>query len=372
MKILMLHFGEDDNPRACKIVHSLESAGHEVVFVGWERDRARAKRQVVPATRVLLLSDGQLNGRPGARAVFSFYRFMLIALWRERPDVVHCINEEMAALVIPLKRLLFRHMVLDVFDVLADRVETKNPLGSVLLRLVAWASHTFSDRIIVCDDRRFQRLGRFRRCAIILQNTPVDPGPQLSVALPTGPITVSMVGNITRRRGAALAVAALERVPGARLVTAGILDEYSAELFHDHPQIEYLGVLTPAQSLEVMAASDAVLAFYEPTTENHIFASPSKLFDCMSVGRPLIINAETKVSEWVIAEALGFRTPYYNPEALSILVRSLGEARSRLPEFANRVRRIYEQEYSWTVMEERLLTMYRENVTCPHSQYQGL
>ena len=360
MKILMLHFGGDDNPRACKITQSLRSAGNEVIFVGWDRDLLRDKRQVVPATKILLLKNETLGTAPGLRSLFAFYVFILRILRQESPDVVHCVNEEMAALILPFKRILFRGLVLDIFDGLADRVASASMAVRFLLRLCSHVAYIASDTIVVCDQRRLERLRRYRHKAIIIQNTPVDPGRALFTTLPDGPVTVSMVGNITERRGADVVVAALNNVPDVRLVTAGFLDDFSDELFSGHSQITHLGVLTPRQSLVVMAESDAVLAFYEPTTDNHIFASPSKLFDCMCVGRPVIINSETMVARWVVENRLGFSTPYHDVSALSRVFRSLGEGRSALPQFAQRARALYEDQYSWSLMETRLLEMYEK------------
>ena len=360
MKILMLHLGGDDNPRACKITQSLRSAGNEVVFVGWDRNPLRAKREVVPATKILLLKDETLGSKPGLRSLFTFYAFVLRILRQERPDVVHCVNEETAALVLPFKRILFRWLVLDIFDGLADRVASPNMAVRFALRTCSRVACIASDSIVVCDQRRLERLHRYRHRTVIIENTPVDPGRALSTSFPDGPVTVSMVGNITERRGADVVVAALKGVPDVRLVTAGFLDDFSDELFADHPQITHLGVLTPAQSLAVMAESDAVFAFYEPTTDNHIFASPSKVFDCMSVGRPVIINSETVVSRWVLENRLGFSIPYHDVSALSRVFRLLGQGRSELPQFARRARALYEDQYSWGLMETRLLEMYEQ------------
>ncbi len=358
MKIIVIHSGSDDNPRACKIVKSLSLIDNDILFVGWDRGDTRNKREIVPATTIKMFSKKVAENKKNIFAYLSYFLFVYKIFKEYNPDVVHCINEEMAAIVLPLKGIKFRFLVTDIFDTLTERVEKKNIIFILLLKCVSRLVYKYSDNIIVCDERRFQRLKSGKTKAVIIENTPVDPGPSLSMSLPENEITISMIGNITKKHGVDVVLLALAKNVNIRLIVAGILDVYTKKLFLNHPQVNYQGIITPKESLEVIASSDALLSLYEPSTLNHIYASPSKIFDSMSVGRPVIINEETAVSKWINENKLGYVVPYNDLESLSSVFRKIAKSRSVLYKFAKYSRNIYVNNHTWREMEKRLLMLY--------------
>ena len=147
------------------------------------------------------------------------------------------------------------------------------------------------------DPLRWERLGEFKNKAVVVGNVPEDPGGHLSTQLPTGRIKILVTGAMSKSRGLEQILRAIERTPEARVVAAGrASDSFAEDVFLKHDQVDYRGVVTPHESLELAASCDAVFAYYSPSSQNHIYASPNKLFDAMCVGRPVIMNSEVKMS----------------------------------------------------------------------------
>lgn len=266
MKIAFIHYGSKDNPRAAKICQSLLNAGHTVIFVGWERNPEQPERLLVPASQYLIMNRPVLGGAPSLGSLWHFSNHVVKALYMHRPDVVHCVNEETAALVLPFKHVLFQRLVCDVFDGLADRVPSSRRLLHGILRFIRAVVYAMSDRIVVTDERRYDRLASFKSKAIIVENTPVDPGSDLALRFPEGETKVLFSGNVIKTRGCDVIMAALDQAPDVTILAAGLLDEFAEQTFIHHRQVTYLGVLTSRESLDVLARCDAVLAFYEPTS----------------------------------------------------------------------------------------------------------
>jgi glycosyltransferase involved in cell wall biosynthesis len=78
----------------------------------------------------------------------------------------------------------------------------------------------------------------------------------------------------------------------------------------------------------------------------------------MMCGKPIITNDKTSMAGIVHAENCGLIVPYGDISAIKNAIIMLKED----PDLCNLLgangRRAYEQKYSWTIMEKRLLAVY--------------
>jgi len=362
MRIALIHRNNGSDPRLLKIAASLTKAGHELVFVGWDIHGGARKPADLKVADALVLHTRRALGFSGLAHLHRFACCVLKALLRWRPDAVHCVNEEMALMTLPWRGVLFRWLVCDLFDSMRDRVLRQSPYPlNLTVRVGSWLALYAADRIIVTDERRLERLAGFASKATVVANVPPDPGPELAKRFPSGPIKVFVSGSIDVNRGLTVLKQAVQRIEGVRVVAAGwYTNTLTEQILTRSPEIEWHGQVTPEESLRLAAACDAVFAYYEPSNFNNIYASPNKVFDAMSVGRPVIVNSETVISSWVLENQLGYSAPYHDADKLATILRSLGPQRRALAEFAVRARSIYEREFTWEIMEQRLLGIYAQ------------
>ncbi|MDA7875283.1 glycosyltransferase [bacterium] len=260
---------------------------------------------------------------------------------------------------LPFKRILFSKLVCDIFDPFDDRHSSKGFFHKIISKTVAFLSRTFCDHLIATDENRKTRLGKFASKTTVVENMPEDPGDELSKSIPTGSTKIYVSGTLNEGRGIKQILAAVESLPETKILAAGwTYDDYSQDEFVKHPQVEFHGIVTLAQSLELASQCDAVLCYYAPTSDNNLNASPNKIFDAMSVGRPSIINSETRISNWVEAKQYGFLCPYEDLEQLTEIIKSLSKERENLPKKARNWRVDFCSNYSWSKMETRLNQMY--------------
>ncbi|MGC8833405.1 MAG: glycosyltransferase [Armatimonadota bacterium] len=362
MKICLVHRNNGSDPRLMKISASLVKAGHYVGFIGWDIRFEQCLPCTLCAHESYVLKRRTPHGWSGISHLAPFLRHVYSVLAKFRPDAVHCVNEEMALLVLPWRRILFRWLICDLFDSMKDRGQLPGrPVFNFAVRIASDVALRFSDRLIATDERRWQRLGSFRNKAIVIANVPVDPGVELSKQLPEGEVKVFLSGSLCESRGLDIVISAVEKVEEACLIAAGwCTDDATAERLSNHPLVRWVGHISSHDALRLAAQCDAVFAYYKPDRINNIYASPNKVFDAMSVGRPVIINSETKISSWVVSNGLGFAAPYEDVDVLAGIIEGLKQHRTRLPEFAARARSIYEHEFTWEIMERRLLKLYDE------------
>ena len=171
---------------------------------------------------------------------------------------------------------------------------------------------------------RKARLGRFRHKATVIGNYPEDPGPELAKTLPVGPTQLWIAGTLVGGRGLDQALAVLDACEDVEIQSAGwIYDKVAADRFLSHPRVHFHGVLSPPEALAAAAACDAVFAFYAPSSINNRLASPNKLYDAISVGRPVIVNEEVAVSKFVTDREMGYVCKYDDEAALTKIVAAL-------------------------------------------------
>lgn len=105
-------------------------------------------------------------------------------------------------------------------------------------------------------------------------------------------------------------------------------------------------------------------ALYDPAIPNHRYASPSKVFEAMALGKPVIVARGTGIDRRVRRHRLGWVVPYGNVEALeAALTEVAGWTPARRRAFTRRAPRLYRRRWGWPRMERRLLRLYRDVVT---------
>ncbi len=359
MRIAVVYGNDGSDVRIAKTCTTLAKLGHEVHFIGWNRRPDVEKVTDIPGTVTHIVDHlvPHLGSTFSGQAAFT--RHAIRTLWKLKPEAVHAVNEDNILRIGWLKGMAFRTLVCDVFDSQIDRQSQRAwPVRAVVTGLVQ-GTRWWCDRLIATDDVRFETFGWARAKTTVIGNYPADPGPALASAFPVGPPKVFVSGTLARDRGTEQLLRAVEQVPGCRIMAAGwAADDYTAKEFLGHPSVEFLGHLTPLRSLEVASECDALLALYAPHCRNHILASPNKIYDALSVGRPVIINSEALVSQWVTQQAVGFACPYSDAGALAGFLQTLLARRQQLAAYVSRARALFLSGYSWEAMEGRLAALY--------------
>ena len=358
---IALVFGTDGaDVRVGKTCHTLVHAGHEVHYVGWNRQQEAIPAPDLPGMSWHVLHYPLKTGKRTTLAGqirFSWHVWKM--LLKIRPDIVCAVNEDNVLRVAPLRSTAYGRLVCDVYDSHADRVSERAWFIRWPTNAATWLAWALSDRLVATDERRWENFGRHRQRTIVVGNYPLDPHIELNRCIPEGDIKVFLSGSLSRARGLDNVLQAVRTIDNARLVVAGWpSDAFAKESLKD-PLVDYRGMVTPRESLEIGATCDAFLAFYEPSCRNHILASPNKVFDALSVGRPVIINDEALISQWVDRMGVGFTCPYGDVSQLRHIIVSLAEKRKTLDEFQERARNLFLGQYSWEAVEPRVLSLYQ-------------
>ena len=122
------------------------------------------------------------------------------------------------------------------------------------------------------------------------------------------------------------------------------------------------GYMPPAEGWRIVAACHIGLAVLMPTP-NYLESYPTKLFEYMALGLPVIASDFPLYREVVEGNRCGVCVPPHNPEALASSIRWLLDNPDEAQAMGQRGRAAVCGRYRWDVEAEKLLAFYRSLVT---------
>jgi len=248
--------------------------------------------------------------------------------------------------------------------------------GLLARRERAWARA--ADALVTVNlpyaDHLRRTLGRL---ATVVFNGPVRFDPPVPperrfhdrFGLPPGMRVVLAVGAVVADRGIELAARAMAEVPEAVLVVVGNGDardriETEARALPHGDRIHFMDALPPAELLPWTAAADVALMPIQPSTLNHRLTTPTRLFDAMGAGVPVVAADLPGMAVVVRETGIGVLV---DPTSPSDIARGLREILDAPPERRDAYRdaclAAAAGAYAWQRQLDRLLDLYRSMLT---------
>jgi glycosyltransferase involved in cell wall biosynthesis len=211
------------------------------------------------------------------------------------------------------------------------------------------------------------------RTATVVFNGPVPFDPPVPperrfherFGLPPGTRVVLAVGAVVAHRGIEAATRAMADVPDAALVVVGngdARDRIQAEVraLPHGDRIHFMDALPPDELLPWTSAADVALMPIQPSTLNHRLTTPTRLFDAMGAGVPVVAADLPGMAAIVRDTGIGVLVDPASPRDIA---RGLREVLDAPPE-----RRAAYREaclaaargaYAWQRQLDRLIDLYR-------------
>ena len=349
--------------RNAAVAGHLRASGHGVHVVtgfpnfpsgvipnGYQR-RLRARESVhgVPVTRTWTFATPRRSTllRLLNWASVAVSATLEVLFSRERFDVVY-VSSPPITLALPALAAALRHRALLVVDVRDSYPEVAIRLGmwkpdSALTRAVGWIARTLYRRaaLVVGVTESMRKEIEGRGCepskVLIAPNgfDCVPAAPTTPFARREGDVVAAFVGNFGLAAGVDVIVdaAVLMRDDATvRFVLVGdgsefqrIRDRVAAEGLEN---VEFLGARPRAEAMA--ALRDAELCIV-PLKRHLVDSLPTKIFDALSVGCPVIVSAEGEARDFIERSHGGWHVPPEDPPALAAAIRAIAAApRERL------------------------------------------
>lgn len=342
--------------RVRKIAESINKK-YSVFVLGWDRRGISKKNISDNLMKFKLFSLQAPIGRPSLIWYLPFFwSWVFIKLVTLRPQVVHACDLDTVIPCSLYKTIFGKKLVFDVFDRYAmANIPQKNKFLYSFVTTLEESYSEHADVLITVGKNVLRTFKRKPKYFEIIMNTSEDH-PMKKDNHEKNLLTLVYTGAIVRNRGIEQVTAVIKDVEGVELVVAGwVIDNELLNELMKMPNVKYVGLLEPADALTLEGNSDVMVILYDLKIQNHNFANPSKTFEAMMLGLPIITN----VTHDIIKDAeFGIIVNYEDLDQIKSAIISLrdnAEIRKRLGENG---RKAFERKYDWKMMEQKLYKIY--------------
>jgi glycosyltransferase involved in cell wall biosynthesis len=294
----------------------------------------------------------------GPRYTFARLRAAYAAARSLRGDVYHFHDPELIPVALLLKMRGAR-VVYDAHEDTPRQVREFHPgrplLGRAIALCYAVAERTCGavvDAVVAATPSIAKRYPHHK--TVVVHNFPIAAEAAGFVGGPHSerPANVVYVGNMTAIRGVAEMAAAIERVrePSARLVLGG-----TGTVAAEGERIDALGWLPRDGVAAVLREARAGLVVFHPLPP-HVEALPTKLFEYMAAGIP-VVASDFPLWRELVGEA-GILVDPFDVDAIAAAIDRLLADPDEAERMGDRGREAVVTRFSWESEAEQLLSLY--------------
>jgi glycosyltransferase involved in cell wall biosynthesis len=351
-----------DTRIALKMCSSLAGAGHEVhlVVCGEEADiPPRLKESGVTAHLIKPAAGRLARMTSKTREVFQAGAGL-------DGDIYHFHDPEGLPQALKWRKKLGRPFIYDVHEPYPDRILTKAWLPRAVRRPLARAFAAYEnyaalrlDGLVVVTEHIAARFARHPRRAIVHNYALKDEFQRPETQARPEPGCFVYAGGLTRLRGVAeMAQAAELAHPPARLILAGRFESPSLQDFcAAKPRVAWLGHLGRDDLGRLLARACAGLVVLQPTKDHQYFL-PTKMFEYMAAGLPVIASDFPLWREIVTEAGCGLLVDPRSPRAIAEAMNHILAHPVEAAAMGRRGRAAVEGRYNWEAEFHKLLGLY--------------
>lgn len=362
--------------RVEKEVNSLLKDGHQITILGWNRERNHKVTDELlelPNGNARILRFGSIATYGGGfkKNIFALIKVQVrYLLWLIRNsksyDIIHACDFDNAYTARLINFLCRKPYVYDIFDYYVDShnfsTRARRYIEKLDKRIISKSLST-----IICSEKRIAQLDNSTpNEVLVIHNSPSTEimnfnSDNFILHGNSNKIKIAYVGILSKRRMILELIDFVkENNDTIELHIGGFgqLEEEVTNSAKNFKNIFWYGKIPYSHTLSLEKACDIITALYDPIINNHRYAAPNKFYEALFLGKPLIMAFDTGmdqvVSEYRIGEVIEF-----NKKALEIGILKLIDNKDKWPEMAKKMKALFEKQYSWEIMENRLQNMYK-------------
>jgi len=363
--------GRETDPAIFKYCRTLSNQNYEVKLLIWNR-RSSVNNPDLKTEKFFIKQFCFRAPLDKFSAVFFYpvwWVYIIFFLLKEKPDIVHSCDFDTLIPAMIVKGFRKFKFVYTIFDFYANNIQdgsflsVRNSLRKIVRTIDFWGIGS-TDLLILVDESRLEEIhGATVKNLIIIYNTPEDQKPIHDIKIPKSHTHVSIffAGLLMHIRGITDIIKAVSDLPDVQLTLAGpLIDTDILEATAPYPdRIKYIGWIPSYQEvLDRTFDSDILIRLSDPTHPKTRYESPNKLFEAMMCQKPIIVSDKSAMATIVRQNNCGVVVPYGDIRAIKEAIIQLRTDFHLRQELGKNGRFAYDHTYSWTIMEQRLVSAY--------------
>lgn len=368
MKVLFIR----SNPvmpdsRVEKEVRALITHGHEVSVLAWDR-KENYQLRIEPLNNDLKEVSTYRKGikaeyGSGMKNLIQFIKWQLTIrsfLRHNHFEAIHACDFDTAFISFHSINHHRTKFIYDIFDYYVDSFS----LPCFLKGIVTYLDRTIiskSDLVILCTEQRYKQIQITPKRSIVIHNSP----PQYSSIASSinsshKRIRIGYFGILAPGRliEELVKIVAMDVRFELHIGGFGPLATFVTKASEQYDNIIFYGITPYKKVIEKELECDILTAIYDPGIRNHYYAAPNKFYESLMLGKPLIMCKKTGMSDIVSKNQIGVLIDY-SLSGLKAGLEELLKIQNKWNEISLRMTSIYEQYFSWEIMEKRLVSAYR-------------
>ncbi len=354
------------NNRVFKMASTLVKNNFKVNILEWDRNSEFKQNEIINALNVYRM---KLKAPYGLKLVFFmpiWWIFLTFFVVTHNFNIIQVENLDNLIPLWFLSRIKKIKIVYDIADFYSDAfIPPKLKFIRYVIANMERLFISFVDGIFIVDISRLNQLGLNKNYVTIINNTPPDIYLNYKRNNTNYPridsnFIIFYGGILSKDRGLYTIIKAVHNLSNVVLLVAGYgeMEKEFTKIVKEISNVKFLGKIPYEKILYFSLMSDCIIALYDPHIPNNIVASPNKLFEAMMCEKPIIVNNGTNLSKIVEEKKCGLIINYYDVIGLKKAINIIKEQPELALSMGKNGRAAYLQEYSWDIMEKRLLKTY--------------
>jgi len=340
------------------------SNDYKITFLGWNRE---GKENDFPNLKgcydVVFFNFKAAYDKKILKILPIWWIYIFLKLIFINFDILHVFNLDSVFPAILVAKIKNKKIIYEVLDTYEDQIILNKSLRKIII-LIDKLFLYCSDAVILADEAQIAEFEGIPNKKII----PIyDSPPDISQVLKKNKnknFVLFYAGILFKNRSLNIerVIEAINDIEGIELIIAGDGDLVSTiknyeEIFPG--KIKYIGRIDYITSLKNYYSSDCAFVLRDPAIPINKYICGSTLLNAMMCGKPVLVNKGTSTANKVLEENCGLVVDANNIKEIRDAIVMLRDNPELCKELGANGRRAYEERYSWKIMEQRLLGLYR-------------
>ncbi|WP_196596234.1 glycosyltransferase family 4 protein [Pectinatus frisingensis] len=363
------------DPRVEKECYVLIKNGIDVEILSWDRAKKyKIKRESItidhieiPINRIGIVGvfGGGIKRNLLPLVIFQIKMAIWLILHKKEYNIIHACDFDTALTGFLVSVLLKKKFIYDIFDYYVDAFSVPDLLQGVIRRIDSLIIN-HANAVIICAEKRIKQIGSIKcmKKLYIIHNSPkyvnIDKKSDLIKVKNSNRIKFVYVGVLQKGRFIEELIDIIEKNNNYELHIAGFgtLENKIIKSCKKNSNIIFYGRISYDQTLYLEKQCDIMTALYDPRVRNHYYAAPNKFYEALMLGKPLIMVRGTGMADVIEKNDIG-EVIEFNSISLKKGINNLVERRDEWYEMADKMKNLYNKYFSWDIMQNRLLDLYR-------------